>query len=770
MLEKRFNYDQEQLIYKKWEKQNLFKPEINHGKGKGNYCIIMPPPNANADLHLGHALMATIEDIYIRYHRMTGKEVLYLPGADHAGFETQIVYDKILQKEGKSRFDLTKDELYKEIWDFSQKNKLNMEIQLKALGVSCDWERKKFTLDDEIIKTVYKVFKKMYDQGLIYRGQKVINWDPYHQTGFSELEVDHVERKTNLVYIKYPIKGREGEYITVATTRPETILGDTAVAVNPNDKRYLHLIGKIVILPITNREVPIIADEAVDPEYGTGAVKITPAHDPLDFEIGERHNLPIIEVINKNSKMTELTGKNFAGLKTKQAREKVIEILTNDGLVEKIEEITHNASVCYKCGKDIEPIISEQWFIKTKNLARESIKAVENKKIVFVTEKFEKIYLNWMTKLKDWNISRQIVWGIQIPAWYCSCGEIIVTEGETPTSCPKCNNITLTKEVDTFDTWFSSAQWPYATLGYPDSKDFTKFYPTDIIETGWDILPFWVSRMIMMGLYTTKEVPFKKVYLHGLVRDKSGQKMSKSKGNVINPMDIINKYGTDALRLSLVMGTATGNEVNFSEEKVKGARNFITKLWNIARFIEMNIGDDFSPQIVSRETIEANLLDSWIVVELANLKNKVTTNIENDNLNLAAEELYDFTWNKLADWYVEGSKLYLDKDETKYQTQNILIMIITELCKISHPFIPFVTEQIWSGLRLGKNPLIIAEWPLTENIKSTTTNEFEKLQQLVKDIRQSNNKKFLITKLSNKENHLITKNYELIKFFVGADL
>jgi valyl-tRNA synthetase len=769
MLDKRFDFDQEKNIYENWERGGYFKPEINKGREEGTFCIIMPPPNANGNLHLGHALMATIEDIYIRYHRMTGKESLYLPGADHAGFETQIVYDKILEKEGKNRFDLSREELYNQIWDFTQKNKTSMESQLRALGASCDWDRRKFTLDEDIINTVYSVFKRMFDEGLIYRGKRVINWDPYHQTSFSELEVDHIERKTNLVYIKYPLKGKSGQFICVATTRPETMLGDTAVAVNPQDERYKKLIGQIAILPISGREIPIIADEAVDKDYGTGAVKVTPAHDPLDFEIGERHNLPIIEVIGRYAKMTSDAGTNFVGLKTKKAREKVMEILLEGGLIEKVEEITHNAAVCYKCGKDIEPIISEQWFVKTKDLARSAIKAVEEKKILFVTEKFEKIYLNWMTGLKDWNISRQIVWGIQIPAWYCACGEIIVTGGDIPKNCPKCHSNEIKKDVDTFDTWFSSAQWPYATLGYPNSADFSKFYPTNIMETGWDILPFWVSRMIMMGLYATEDVPFRKVYLHGLVRDKKGLKMSKSKGNVVNPMDIIEKYGTDALRLSLVMGTATGNEVNFSEEKVKGARNFITKLWNIARFIEMNIDQNFAPQVVSRETIEANFLDNWILGELEKLNRKISNHIANDNLNLAAEEIYDFTWNKLADWYIEGSKLYLSNEETRGQTQVVLKKIITDICLISHPFIPFVTQAIWQGLNLGEKPLIISEWP-TSTADANKATDFESIQSIVREMRLTNDIEIYLASLSKNQKKLVASHKELLEHLAGRKI
>ena len=729
-LEKRFDRAEEQKIYEKWEKSGYFKPETNKGKDKGEFSIIMPPLNANGNAHLGHALMVTIEDILIRYNRMIGKETLWLPGTDHAGFETQVVYEKVLEKEGKTRFDYERDTLYQMIWDFTESNKSNIKNQLRALGSSCDWDREKFTLDKDIIETVYKVFKKMYDEGLIYRGNRIINWDPYHQTGFSELEVAHKERKTNLTYIKYQIKG-SNSYITVATTRPETMLGDTAIAVNPEDKRYQSLIGEIVILPIINREIPIIADGAVEMEFGTGAVKVTPAHDPLDFEIGERHNLPAIQVIDKNAKMTAEAGKDYEGLHVKKARAKVVETLESLGLVEKVEEITHNAAVCYKCGRDIEPLLSEQWFIKTKDLAKRAIKAVEDGEIKFVSKRFEKIYFNWMENLKDWNISRQIVCGIRIPAWFCECGEIIVSEGDEPKECPKCKSPKLTRDQDTFDTWFSSAQWPYAALDWPNGKDYKKFYPTDVMETAWDILIFWVARMIMMGIYITDNVPFKTVYIHGLIRDSKGQKMSKSKGNVINPMDIIAGYGTDALRFSLVIGNAPGNDLNFDENKIKGNRNFVTKLWNIARFIQMN-----APQAkeVSRETF--TIADQWILSELETLKETMTKHIEKYELHLAAEALYDFVWYKFADWYVESSKYYLNDHQTTGNTQGVLRYVLSETLKLSHPFMPFVTEAIWQGLELSDKMLIIEEWPQKEYKRDkAASDEFEIIQGLVAKIR-----------------------------------
>ncbi|PIP30859.1 valine--tRNA ligase [bacterium (Candidatus Howlettbacteria) CG_4_9_14_3_um_filter_37_10] len=733
-LEKRFNLNRETDIYQKWEKGGYFKPEINNDKDKGEYCIIMPPPNANGNLHLGHALMVAVEDILIRYNRMLGKKTLWLPGADHAGFETWVVYEKVLQKQGKSKFDFERDDIYKQIWDFTQNNKEVMVSQLKALGSSCDWSREKFTLDKDIIKTVYKIFKKMHKEGLIYRGNRIVNWDPYHQTGFSDLEINHVERKTNLTYIKYQIKGRE-DFITVATTRPETMLGDTAVAVNPNDARYKNLIGEIAILPILNREIPIVADEAVEMGFGSGAVKITPAHDNLDFEIGERHNLPAIQVIDKFAKMTAEAGNEFEGLKVKEARTKVLEKLEELKQIERVEEITHNASVCYKCGRDIEPLITDQWFIKVDDLAKNAMEAVENGDIKFVTKRYEKIFFNWMENLKDWNISRQIVWGIRIPAWFCECGEIIVTDGKVPEKCPKCSLTKLTQDPDTFDTWFSSAQWPYATLGYPNGKDYLEFYPADVMETAWDILIFWVARMIMMGLYTTEREPFKTVYIHGLIRDKKGAKMSKSKGNVVNPMDLIDKYGSDALRLSLIMGNAPGNDLNFMEEKVIGSRNFVTKLWNIARFIQMNTTE---AQIVSHETF--TLADNWINNELNLTLKNVTKNIDSNNLNLAIEELYDFVWSKFAAIYIESAKFYLNNEISKDSVTFTLRSTFKHILKALHPFMPFVTEEIWENLELSDKMLIVEDWPTDLQIEVSDENvkKFEAVIAIISEIRNKN--------------------------------
>ena len=733
-LEKRFDLAQEQKIYEEWEKGGYFKPEINNDKDKGEYCIIMPPPNANGNLHLGHALMVAVEDILIRYNRMLGKKTLWLPGADHAGFETWVVFEKVLQKQGKSKFDFDRDDLYKQIWDFTQNNKEVMVSQLKSLGSSCDWSREKFTLDKDIVKTVYKIFKKMHDEGLIYRGNRIVNWDPYHQTGFSDLEINHVERKTNLTYIRYPIKGRE-DFITVATTRPETMLGDTAVAVNPNDIRYKNLIGEIAVLPILNREIPIIADEAVEMGFGTGAVKITPAHDNLDFEIGERHNLPAIQVIDKFAKMTAEAGNDFEGLKVKEARTKVLDKLEELKLIEKVEEITHNASVCYKCGRDIEPLITEQWFIRVKDLAKSAIEAVENGDTKFVTARYEKIFFNWMENLKDWNISRQIVWGIRIPAWFCECGEIMVTDGEVPKKCPKCGSPKLTQNPDTFDTWFSSAQWPYATLGYPDGKDYQDFYPTDVMETAWDILIFWVARMIMMGIYTTGKEPFKTVYIHGLIRDKKGAKMSKSKGNVVNPMDLIEKYGSDALRLSLIMGNAPGNDLNFMEEKIIGSRNFVTKLWNIARFIQMNTEEVNN---VSHETF--TIADNWINSELNSTLKLVTKNIDTYNLNLAIEELYDFVWSKFAAIYIESAKFYLNNGINKDNVSFTLRSVFRHVIKALHPFMPFVTEEIWQNLKLSDKMLIVEDWPNNNQVETNEAaiKKFNGVIAVISDIRNKN--------------------------------
>ncbi|MBM4402242.1 MAG: valine--tRNA ligase, partial [Candidatus Cloacimonetes bacterium] len=720
-IPKRPNFDAyEPRIYQMWEKAGYFIPRPplaarDKLPKKRPFTIIMPPPNANAPLHIGHALFVTIEDILIRYHRMLGEESLWLPGADHAGILTQVVFERKLESEGKTRYDLGREKFFAECMKFTLKNKKIMENQLRALGASCDWTRNFFTLDAKFDSLIYETFKKLYDDGLIYRGKRMINWCPRCQTALSDLEVEHSERIAKLYSIRYPLKLKtensklKTDYITVATTRPETMLGDTAVAVNPKDKRYKNLIGKVVNLPLVDREIPIIADERVDPKFGTGAVKITPAHDPTDFEIGQEHKLESVQVIGFDDRMSSEAG-HYAGLPKLEARSKILNDLRKFNLLEKEEDYTHSVGHCERCKKKVEPLISMQWFVDTsskfkvqssklKKLLRVSkasladigILAVKRGHIKIVPKRFEKIYFQWMENIHDWCISRQIWWGHQLPVWYClSCSKVKpIVAINKPEKCPNCGSTNLYRDPDTLDTWFSSGQWPFNTLLSSQYKrDFDYFYPTSVMETGYEILFFWVARMIMLGLYATGEVPFRTVYLHGLVRDAFGEKMSKSKGNVIDPMDSVKKYGADALRMALILGNAPGTDSSLSEEKIQGMRNFVTKLWNIGRFVlaheaklktqnsrlrrpalrrRLRQGEGFGGQAKLKTTTK-NLKseDKKIIKDLNRLIKRTTSLLDEYRFDLAAEELYHFIWHRFADEYVESVKprLSLSKDLT----------------------------------------------------------------------------------------------------------
>ena len=708
----------EKPLYNLWEKKGYFTPKI--GKGKKSFTIIMPPPNANGELHVGHAMFITLEDIMIRYHRMKGDPTLWLPGTDHAGIITQVVYERVLEKKGKSRHELGREEFFKQTYSFTKENKKHMESQLKSLGASCDWGREKFTLDPKISKAINYTFKLLYDDGLIYRGERIINWCPRCATALSDLEVEHVERKDHLWFIKYPIK--EGGSLIVATTRPETMLGDTAVAVNPKDKRYKDLVGKTIVLPLIGREIPIIADELVGIEFGTGAVKVTPAHDPVDFEISQKHKLPRIQVIGFDNKMTKDAGE-YSGLKVKEAREKILEDLKKISLLEKTEGITHSIGICERCQRIVEPLVSKQWFLAVnkkgksgKIFAKDALDAVRTGKIKIEPKKFEKIYFNWMENIHDWCISRQIWWGHQIPVWYCkeqkneACnnkgGEFISIE--SPKECPHCKSNKFEQEKDTLDTWFSSGQWPFTTLGWPEeTEDFKHFYPTSVMETGYDILFFWVARMIMFGLYCTNKVPFRTVYLHGLIRDEHGKKMSKSKGNTIDPIQVAEKYGADAVRMALVFGTTAGNDSNLGEHKIKGMRNFSNKLWNIGRFVI-----DMKPEKHSGTVDKSKLNkdDKWILDELDKIVGSTTTNIERYRFSQAAEDLYDFIWHKYADKYIESSK------NRRLEAQPVLEHVLKTFLELLQPYMPFITEDLWqrmkeSGSIEEKEDLIVSAWP-----------------------------------------------------------
>jgi len=710
-LPKNFNPGEyEREIYKKWEEGGFFAPDLKSKKKP--FCIIMPPPNANGSLHVGHGVGITLEDIMIRYHRMKGEPTLWLPGADHAGFETQVVYQKKLEKEGRNWFHIPREELYKEISDFTLANKSVMENQLRRLGASCDWSREIFTLDDRIIKIVLQTFKRLSDDGLVYRGERIINWCVKHQTTLSDLEVKHEEKGGTLTHIKYQIKNSD-KFIIVATTRPETMLGDTAVAVNPKDKRYKKLVGQTVVLPLVGREILIVADEAVEMEFGTGAVKVTPSHDPLDFEIAQRHNLEKIQVIGQDGKMTSAVPEKYRGLKTDEARAKVVEDLRVLGLIEKEESYKHAVGVCYKCNRVIEPLILPQWFIKMKSLADLAIKEVKKGEVKFVTKRFEKILFHWLKNLRDWNISRQIVWGIRIPVWYCANGcESIVTSGKMPKKCPHCGNAELRQETDVFDTWFSSGQWPFASL--QATGDFAKFYPTNVMETGWDILPFWVMRMIMLGKYITGKAPFKHVYLHGLVRDQDRQKMSKSKGNVIDPLGVVDLHGADALRMALVFGVSAGNDIVISEDKIRAHRNFANKIWNASRFVLMNLGNGFKS--VDLKKVILHQTDKVILKKLAETTKKVTKYLDKFEFHLAAEEIYQFFWHEFCDKYLEEVKPRLTPEATakeKAASQAVLHKVLIDSLKLLHPFMPFVTEAVYQMMpNKEKKFLIIENWPV----------------------------------------------------------
>ena len=696
----------EDKIYQLWEKSGFFNPDNLPSRHKKPFTIIMPPTNANGNLHAGHALVMTIEDIMTRYKRMRGFKALWLPGLDHAGFETQVVYEKKLEKEGRSRFKMTPEELYKEISEFTDSNKKNINSQVKKMGSSCDWSREKFTLDDDIVKIVYNTFEKLYKDNLIYKGKKIINWCPKHQTSLSDLETSDTEKQDKFYYLKY------GPF-TIATARPETKFGDKYVVMHPKDARYKdYKDGQKINLEWINGPITatIIKDEAIDMEFGTGVMTITPWHDAVDFGIAERHNLEKEQIIDFYGKLLPIAGE-FSGMKILEARPLIIEKLKAKGLVEKVEEnYKHIVKTCYKCGSTIEPQIKEQWFLKMKPLADPAIKAIEKNQIKIIPGHYKKIALHWLNNIIDWNISRQIVWGIPIPAKTCEkCGEITIDINDEIVECKKCGG-NLKKETDTFDTWFSSGQWPYAVLGYPKSKDFKTFYPTDVMETGGDLIFFWVSRMIMFSLYNTKKIPFKNIYLHGLVMDAKGQKMSKSKGNVINPLDLTEKFGTDALRMALVVGNTPGTSLPLDENRIKGYRNFTTKIWNASRFVLMNL-EGYNP----KEKIKLGTKDKKILKDFQKQAKEITKEMEGFRFYTAAEKIYHYFWHTFCDKIIEEQKPRLlgSNINDKKSSQHLLLAILSESLKILHPFMPFVTEEIYQRLpaKNKESCIMVENWP-----------------------------------------------------------
>ena len=699
----------EDRIYKNWEENGYFKPSMN--KEKEAFSIVMPPPNVTGKLHMGHALDGTIQDIIIRTKRMQGYNTLWLPGTDHSSIATEAKVVEKIKKEGHTKQELGREKFLDEAWAWTKNYGGQIENQQKKLGCSCDWERKRFTLDEGLSKAVLEEFYNLYKDDLIYRGKKMINWCPYCQTSISDAEVEYEEEKSHLWHIKYKIKG-EDAYVEVATTRPETMLGDTAVAVNPEDERYKNIVGKTCILPIINKEIPIIADSFVDKEFGTGCVKITPAHDPNDYEAGLRHNLEIVEVFDESNVMGNLVPE-LEGMKAIEARPIIIEKLKELGVLGEIEDYTHNVGKCYRCHNTIEPRISEQWFVAMKKLAQPAIEAVKNGDIKFVPKKYERTYFHWLENIQDWCISRQLWWGHRIPAYYCKeCGHITVAK-ENPGKCEKCGSKNIYQDEDTLDTWFSSALWPFSTMGWPntEAEDYKTFYPTNCLVTAYDIIFFWVVRMVFSGLYATDQKPFSDIVMHGIVRDSQGRKMSKSLGNGIDPLEIIEKYGADSLRFSVLSGTTMGNDVKYMPEKLEQASNFANKIWNAAKFITMNASSDKEIIEFSKNPTSLKVEDKWIIGKLDNLIKEVTENINNYDLGIALDKIYSFIWDEFCDWYIEIAKTRLNTEE-KLTVSYVLDYVFRNSLKLLHPFMPFVTTEIYSHLvdYDGKD-IMVSDWP-----------------------------------------------------------
>ncbi|ADD02024.1 valyl-tRNA synthetase [Thermoanaerobacter italicus Ab9] len=697
----------EDRIYAFWMEKGYFTPKIDSEKQP--FTIVIPPPNITGQLHMGHALDNTLQDILIRWKRMQGYSALWIPGSDHASIATEVkVLDTIREETGLTKKEIGREEFLKRAWAWKDKYENRILSQLKKLGSSCDWTRTRFTMDEVCSRAVREVFVSLYEKGLIYRGDRIINWCPDCNTALSDAEVEHKEHKGHLWYIKYPIKGEDG-YVVIATTRPETMLGDVAVAVNPDDERYKDVVGKTLILPLVGREIPVIADSYVDPSFGTGAVKVTPAHDPNDFEMGIRHNLEFINIMNENATINENGGK-YKGLDRYEARERIVEDLKNLGLLLKVEDHVHNVGHCYRCDTVVEPLLSKQWFVKMEPLAKPALEVVKEGKIKFVPERFEKIYTNWLENIKDWCISRQLWWGHRIPAWYCDdCGHITVSRKD-PQKCEACGSTNIHQDEDVLDTWFSSALWPFSTMGWPEeTQDLKYFYPTDVLVTGYDIIFFWVARMIFMSLEFMKEVPFKHVLIHGLVRDAQGRKMSKSLGNGIDPLEVIEEYGADTLRFTLVIGNAPGNDMRFSQDKVELSRNFANKLWNASRYVLLNLTDNDTNLYTDGLTIA----DKWILTRYNSIVKEVTENLEKFELGIAATKLYDFVWSEFCDWYIELSKpvLYSDNLEAKKVTKSVLRYVLDNTLRLLHPFMPFITEEIWQNLPHEGESIMAAEWP-----------------------------------------------------------
>ena len=742
--------------YRFWEENGYFKPNPKAHTGK-TFVISMPPPNVTGALHLGHAITATVEDILIRYHRMLGDDTLWVPGEDHAGIATQTVVERLIAKEGTDRHKLGREQFLERVWQWVYQYKSRIQDQHRRLGASCDWSRERFTLDEGLSKAVREVFVRLYEEGMVYRGERIINWCPRCMSALSDLEVNHVDTLGTLTYVRYPLlplPGQENaptEYISVATTRPETILGDTAVAVNPKDPRYKDIVGRMAILPIMNRQIPIVADEVVDASFGTGAVKVTPAHDPTDFEIGNRHNLPRIQVIGFDGKMTAEAG-HYAGLDRYEARKKIVEELQQLGLVVKIEDYMVPLGRCQRCDTVVEPLISKQWFVKMAPLATPAIGAVKYGQLKIVPERFNKTYMDWLENIHDWCISRQLWWGHRIPVWYCDdCGEMIVSR-ENVTTCPKCEGCHLRQDEDVLDTWFSSWLWPFSTLGWPDdTADLRRYYPTAVMETGYDIIFFWVARMVMSGIHFLGTLPFQTIYLHGLVRDAKGEKMSKSKNNVIDPIEVMNEFGTDALRFTLATSGTPGNDMKLVPERIIGNRNFANKIWNASRFVMMTTAEIGGGMPEISAVYPRTLADRWILSKLAHLTQNVTRLIEDFQLGEAGRQINEFFWSSYCDWYVESAKVQMQGDEElRRSTATILRAVLDQSLRLLHPYMPFVTEEVWQHLYTISMPnkeqwpvpaLIVADRPRanTAALDDDAEQRFGLLQEVITRIRDARN-------------------------------
>ena len=725
--------DVEDRIYKFWLDGKYFHAKCDPDKKP--YTIVIPPPNITGQLHMGHALDNTLQDILIRYRRMQGYDALWLPGTDHASIATEAKIVEAMRKEGITKEDIGREGFLKRAWEWKEKFGGRIIEQLKKMGSSCDWDRERFTMDEGCSKAVKEVFVNLYNKGLIYRGERIVNWCPHCLTSISDAEVEYEDQAGHFWHLRYPFKDGSG-YLELATTRPETMLGDTAVAVNPNDERYKDIVGKTLILPIVHREIPVIADDYVEMDFGTGCVKITPAHDPNDFEVGLRHNLEVIDTFTDDAHIKPEWGK-YAGMDRMEARKAIVEDLEKEGAIVKIEDYSHNVGVCYRCHSSIEPKVSKQWFVKMEPLAKPAIDCVKNGEVKFVPERFDKTYYHWMENIKDWCISRQLWWGHRIPAWYCDdCGEVVVSK-ETPTVCPKCGCTHLTQDPDTLDTWFSSALWPFSTLGWPDkTPELAHYFPTSTLVTGYDIIFFWVARMIFSSVENMHERPFDTVFIHGIVRDAQGRKMSKSLGNGIDPLIVIDEYGADALRFTLATGNSPGNDMRFSDEKVGASRNFANKLWNAARFILMNLGEDEkAPHIPDELALE----DKWILSLFNKLTKEVTDNLDKFELGIAVQKLYDFIWDVFCDWYIEISKIRLNSgDEKAAQTaRDMLVYIMSNTLKLLHPFMPFITEEIWQTLPHDGESIMISEWPVykDEHNFSVEEQEMDRIMEAVRAIR-----------------------------------